>query len=135
MVEELLDLVSDEEYLDVIPVFGGTNYLNRVELAALKKMISGKLWVDSRKFLNRQKNSIANGMLSLFGQTMGKSALDIKTEICDHLIDTENKKLWDTLRNSMKLIKQNYSEWITCFNTENAGCDEFVLYLLCQTFK
>ena len=130
MVEELLDLVSNEEYLEVIPVFGGTDYVNCVELSALKKMISGKLWVDSRKFLNRQ-----NGMLSLFGQTVGKSAIDVKAEICDQLLDTDNKELHDKLRNSMKSVKQNYSDWISCLNQDNAGCDEFVLYLLCQTFK
>ena len=135
IVEELFDLVSEEEYLDVIPVFDGTNYLNRVELAALKKMISGKLWVDSRKFLNRQNQSVINGMLSLFGQTVGKSAVDVKAEICDQLLDTDNKKLRDTLRNSMKSTKYTYSEWISYLNEENAGCDEFVLYLLCLTFK
>ena len=48
MVEELLNLVSEEEYMDMVPVFEGTNYLNRVELAALKKMISGKLRADCR---------------------------------------------------------------------------------------
>ena len=135
MVEELLHLVSEEEYQDLIPTFGGTNYLNRVELTALKKMISGKLWVDSRKFLNRQNQSIMNGMLSLFGQTVGKTVTEIKAEICDQLLDTDNKKLRETLRNSMKTAKQNYSEWITCLNTDKAGCDEFVLYLLCQTYK
>ena len=43
MAEELLNLVSEEEYLDVVPTFEGTDYLNRLELAAFKKMISGKL--------------------------------------------------------------------------------------------
>ena len=119
----------------MIPVFGGTDYVNRVELSALKKMISGKLWVDSRKFLNRQNQSIANGMLSLFGQTVGKSAIDVKAEICDQLLDTDNKELRDKLQNSMKCVKQNYSDWISCLNQDNTGCDKFVLYLLCQTFK
>ena len=119
----------------MIPVFGGTDYVNRVELAALKKMISGKLWVDSRKFLNRQNQSITNGMLSLFRQTVGKSAVDVKTEICDQLLETDNKELREKLRNSMKSTKQNYSAWISNLNQENAGCDEFVLYLLCQMYK
>ena len=79
--------------------------------------------------------SIVNGMLSLFGQTVGKSAVDVKAEICDQLLDTDNKKLRDTLRNSMKSGKYTYSEWISCLNKDNAGCDELVLYLLCQTFK
>ena len=98
-------------------------------------MISGKLWVDCRKFLNRQNQSVVNGMLSLFGQTVGKSAIDVKAEICDQLLDTDNKKLRDILRNSMKSAKYTYSDWISCLNEDNAGCDEFVLYLLCQTFK
>ena len=135
MAEELFDLVSEEEYLDVITWFDGTDYLNRTELAALKKMISGKLWVDSRKFLNRQNQSVVNGMLSLFGQTVGKSAIDVKAEICDQLLETDNKKLRDILRNSMKSAKYNYSEWISCLNKDNAGCDELVLYLLCQMYK
>ena len=98
-------------------------------------VISGKLWVDSRKFLSQQNQSIVNGMLSLFGQTVGKSAIDIKAEICDQLLETENKKLRDTLRNSMKSGKYTYTDWISGLNEDKAGCDEFVLYLLCQTFK
>ena len=58
MVEELLDLVSEEEYLDMVPVFDGTNYLNRVELAALKKMISGKLCVECRKLHDQQNQAL-----------------------------------------------------------------------------
>ena len=135
MVEELFELVSEEEYLEIVPVFDGTDYLNRVELSSLKKMISGKLWVDSRKFLNRQNKSIASGMLSLFGQTVGKSATDVKSDICDQLLDTDNRKLRSILRDSMKSAKHNYNEWIACLNTDKSGCDEFVLYLLCQTYK
>ena len=135
MVEELLTLVSTEEYLDTVPKFSGTDYLNRVELASLKKMISGKLWVDSRKFLNRQNLSIPSGMLSMFGQTVGKSAIDVKGEICDQLIDTDNKRLREILRNSMKSTKQSYSSWITNLNQDNATCNELVIYLLCRTYK
>ena len=98
-------------------------------------VISGKLWVDCRKFLNRQNQSVVTGMLTLFGQTVGKSAMDIKSEICDQLIETDNKNLRDTLRNSMQPSKYTYSEWISYLNDDNAGCDEFVLYLLCRTFK
>ena len=98
-------------------------------------MISGKLWVDCRKFLNRQNQSVVTGMLTLFGQTVGKTAIDVKAEICDQLLETENKKLRDTLRNSMQSTKYTYSEWISYLNEENSGCDEFVLYLLYQTFK
>ena len=135
MAEELLSLVSNEEYLDVVPRFGGTDYLNRAELSALKKMISGKLWIDNRKFLNRQNQSIPSGMLSMFGQTVGKSAIDVKSDICDQLIESDNKSLHEILRNSMKTTKQSYSSWITNLNQENAICNEFVIYLLCQTYK
>ena len=41
MAEELLTLVSNEEYINTIPMFGGTDYVNSTELASLKKMISG----------------------------------------------------------------------------------------------
>ena len=135
MAEELLELVRSEEYVEEIVMFEGTDYVNKLELSSLKKMISGKLWVDCRKFVSRQNNSITNGIFSLFGQTIGKSAVDVRTEACDFLLSSENKALRDIFRTSFKTAKKNYSNWISNFNNDNIPCNEFGLYLLCCTYK
>ena len=73
------------------PAFPSTSYINKLELASLKKMIAGKLWVDSRKFVSRQNLVVINGLFTLFGATLGKSASEIRAETCDHLLDPDNK--------------------------------------------
>ena len=56
IAEELVSLITYEEYPEDVEAFGDTDYLNKNEVCALKKMISGKLWADSRKFTNRQNS-------------------------------------------------------------------------------
>ena len=50
MAAELMLLIDEEEYIHLIPPFANDDYLNKNEVASLKKMTSGKLWVDNRKF-------------------------------------------------------------------------------------
>ena len=135
MTEELFEMVRSEEYVDNIMIFEGTDYINKVELTALKKMMSGKLWIDNRKFVSRQNQSMTSGIFNLFGQTIGKSAFDVRTEACDFFLNVENKELREKFRRSFKLAKKSYSAWISNFNDENTPCNEFSLYLLCCTYK
>ena len=72
IAEELVSLIEYEEYPEDVKAFGDTDYLNKNEVAALKKMTSGKWWADNRKFTNRQNSVIVNGLFTLFGITMGK---------------------------------------------------------------
>ena len=44
IAEELVSLITYEEYPEDVEAFGDTDYLNKNEVCALKKMISGKLW-------------------------------------------------------------------------------------------
>ena len=135
MTEELFELIWSEEYVEEIVMFEGTEYVNKLELSSLKKMISGKLWIDGRKFVSRQNNSITSGLFNLFGQTMGKSAVDVRKEASDFLLSSENKYLRDIFRSSFKTAKKDYSNWISTFNNESTPCNEFGLYLLCCTYK
>ena len=45
-----LNLIDEEEYLELVPTLEDDDYLNKNELASIKKMVSGKMWVDNRKF-------------------------------------------------------------------------------------
>ena len=73
MASELLDMISVEEYISSIPAFPSTDYLNKNELGSLKKMISGKLWTDTRKFMSRQKRDCGKWTLcSLRSNTWNK---------------------------------------------------------------
>ena len=98
MAAELLSVIHIEEYVTDIERSSGTDYLNKLEVASIKKMVSGKLWLDSRKFVSRQNNIIVNGLFVnglfvLFGKTLGKSASNIRVEACDFLLDADHIEL------------------------------------------
>ena len=88
-----MSIISDEEYATDIPGFSSTDYMNKTEVSSMKKMISGKLWIDSRKFVSRQNSVIINGLFALFGMTLGKSASNLRAEACDFFLDPDNKDL------------------------------------------
>ena len=135
MAEELMTLVNDEEYTDCVLGLTDDEYITKTEIASIKKMISGKLWVDSRKFTNRQNQCISTGMYELFGSSVSKSATDVHAEGCQYFLDLDREEIRDVLRDSMKKTKQSYSNWINNLNNINKPCDEFVLYLLCRCYK
>ena len=135
MAAELMELVTSEEYVDLVQMFGGTDYLNKTEVTALKKMVSGKLWLDNRKFINRQNQSITSGMCSLFGLTIGKSASDVRAEVCDHFLNPDSKPLREKIRNSFKAAGKSFSCWISNMTSEATPCNEFFLYVLCHTYS
>ena len=135
MAEELMTLVSEEEYADNVQAMTDDEYITKTEVASIKKMIAGKLWVDNRKFTNRQNQCIATGMYELFGSAVSKSANDVHAELCQFFLDPDKKQLRDILRASMKTSHVSFSTWITNLNNMNKPCDEFGLYLLCRCFK
>ena len=135
MAEELMALVNEEEYVDSVLGLTDDEYITKTEVTSIRKMISRKLWIDSRKFTNRKNQCIPTGMYELFGSSMSKSASTIHTELCEYFLDPERKELRTMLRDSMKAIKHPYSTWITNLNNINNPCDEFVLYLLCRCYK
>ena len=98
-------------------------------------MVSGKLWVDSRKFCSRHNTVIVNGMFALFGLKMGKTASDLRAEACDHFLDPENQLLRQTLRDSINRGGKSYSTWIRRLSSDNYPCDEYGIYLLSYTFR
>ena len=124
MTEELFDLVRSEEYIEEIVMFEGTEYVNKLELSSLKKMISGKLWIDCRKFVSRQNNSITSGLFNLFSQTMGKSAVDVRNEASDFLLSrlslaqTVNARFQRPIPSSDTDTAIN---WIMCFNATSVA--------------
>ena len=77
IAEELMNLITEEEYVKMVSMFRSTSYINKLELASLKKMIAGKLWIDSRKFISRQNTVVVNGLFALFGSTLSKGASEI----------------------------------------------------------
>ena len=91
LAAELMLLIDEEEYIQLIPPFENDDYLNKNEVSSLKKMTSGKLWVDNRKFITRQNNPITSGLFELIGNSVSKSASDTKAESCDFLLDPDNK--------------------------------------------
>ena len=135
MAEELMTLVNEEEYSDLVAAITDDEYITKTEVASIKKMTSGKLWVDTRKFTNRQNQCIATGMYELFGDAVSKSAKDVHTELCQFFLDLDMKHIRDILRDSMKNSNLSFSSWITDLNNANKPCDEFVLYLLCRCYK
>ena len=135
MAAELLSAINVEEYVTEIQMFHSTAYLNKNELASVKKMVSGKLWLDSRKFVNRQNNVIVNGLFALFGGTLGKSASDIRAEACDFLLEADQVNLRKLLRCSVNGSGRTYSKWIVKLSNEIYPCDEFGLFLLSFVFK
>ena len=44
MVEELMSLVNEEEYVDTVQRLSEDDYLTKTEIASMRKMLSGKLW-------------------------------------------------------------------------------------------
>ena len=135
MAEELLNLITVEEYVKVVTAFPSTNYINKLELASLKKMIAGKLWVDSRKFISRQNAVVVNGLFALFGATLGKSASEIRAEACDYFLDPDSKNLRDMLKVSVTQGGRSYSNWIRHLSSDDYPCDEFGLFLLSYMYK
>ena len=135
MAEELMTLVNEEEYSDSVQAMTDDEYITKTEMTSIKKMICGKLWVDSRKFSNRQNQCIATGMYKLFGSAVSKSANDVHAELCQYFLEPDSKPLRDILRESMKNSKISYSNWITDFNNITKPCDEFGVYLLCRCYK
>ena len=135
IAEELMALVSDEEYVEHVVSLTEDEYLTKTEVASLRKMISGKLWIDGRKFMNRQNQCIPTGMYELFGSCVSKSAVAVHTELVTYFLDPEQKNLRDLLRQSAKNNKFSYSTWITNLNNINKPCDEYVLYLLCRCYN
>ena len=135
MASELLDMISVEEYISSIPAFPSTDYLNKNELGSLKKMISGKLWTDTRKFVSRQNAIVVNGLYALFGVTLGISAVNIRTDACDLLLDPDSKDIRCILRDSIGKTTKSYSTWIKRLSNDAYPCDEFGLFLLSYTYK
>ena len=135
MAAELLSIIRIEEYVTDIENFSSTAYLNKIELSSVKKMISGKLWLDSRKFVSRQNNVIVNGLYALFGLTVGKSASEVRAEACDFLLDADNAELRKQLRRSVNNSGRTYSKWIGKLASDIYPCDEFGLFLLSLVFK
>ena len=135
MAEELMSLVNLEEYSN--PVLGLTEdeYLTKTEIASMRKMISGKLWIDTRRFSNRQNQCIPTGMYELFGHQISKSAIDVHAEMSQYFLEPERKALRDVLRKSMKENKLTFSKWITNLNDINRPCDEYGLHLLCHCYN
>ena len=135
MAAELLSIINVEEYVMDIEMFHSTAYLNKIELASVRKMVSGKLWLDSRKFVSRQNNVIVNGLFALFGVTLGKSAADIRAEACDFLLDADHVDLRKILRRSVNRSGRMYNRWIGKLSSDIYPCDEFGLFLLSFVFK
>ena len=135
IAEELVSLIEYEEYPEDVEGFGDMDYLNKNEVAALKKMTSGKWWVDNRKFTNCQNSVIVNGLFSLFGTILAKSASVIREEVCDYFLDPDNKELRDNLKRSLNVADKKYSKLTSRLTDDNYPCDEFGLFLLCHTYK
>ena len=135
MAAELLDAISEEEYSTNIHGFSSTGYLNKTDVTSIKKMVSGKLWIDSRKFVSRQNTVIINGMYAMFGLKLGKTVSDLRAEVCDYFLDPENKEIRQLLHDSVNRDGKNYSTWIRRLSSDDYPCDEYGLYLLAYTFK
>ena len=135
MAEELMSLVNVEEYSDPVLGLHEDEYLTKAEVASMRKMISGKLWIDTRRFSNRQNQCIPTGMYELFGQQVTKSAIDVHAEMSQYFLEPERKALRDVLRKSMKGNKLTFSKWITNLNDINRPCDEYGLHLLCHCYN
>ena len=135
MAEELLTLVTEEEYTDSVQAVADDEYITKTEMTSIKKMICDILWVDSRKFSNRQNQCIATGMYELFGSAVSKSANDVHEELCQFFLEPDSKPVRDIVRQSMKNNKIPYSSWITDLNNITKPCDEFGVYLLCWCYK
>ena len=135
MAEELMMLVNEEEYSDSVQAMTDDEYITKTEVTSIKKMICGKLWVDTRKFTNWQNQCIATGMYELFGSAVSKSANDVHAELCQFFLDPDRKHLRDILCQSMQNCKISFTNWITDLNNVNKPCDEFGVYLLCRCYK
>ena len=135
IAEELMVMIHDEEYPNVIQGFNGVEYLNKNELTSLRKMVSGKIWLDGRKFASRQNTTIVNGMFNLFGITLGKNVEQVRAEVCDYLLNPDNKDLRSVIRESLKTNSKSYSDWITKLNSDEYPCDEYGIFLLSHAYK
>ena len=135
IAEELMLLVTDEEYVELVEGLAETEYITKSEVTSIRKMISGKLWIDTRKFTSRQNKCIPTGMYEVFGNSISKSAVAVHAEVVQYFLEPEQKNLRDVLRKSTKNNKVSYSTWITGLNNINRPCDEYVLYLLCRCYN
>ena len=93
IAEELMSLVNLEEYSNPVLGLMEDEYLTKMEIASMRKMISGKLWIDTRRFSNRQNQCIPTGMYELFGQQVSKSAIDVHAEMSQYFLEPERKAL------------------------------------------
>ena len=135
MAEELMNIITCEEYVKLVSAFPSTAYLNKLEVSSMKKMISVKLWIDSRKFMSRQQSVVVNGLFALFGATLGRSASEIRADACEFFLDPDSKDLHDLLRVSVTQGSISYSNWIRCLSSDDYPCDEFGLFLLSYVYK
>ena len=135
MAEELMVLISDEEYVKTVSGFPGSEYLNQTDVSTVKKTISGKLWLDNRKFVSRQQNIVVNGLYALFGVTLGKPATEIRTEAYQFMIDVENTDIRKMMRHSINQSGKNYDTWIRRLASNDFPCDEFGLFVLSYVYK
>ena len=135
MAEELMNIITCEEYVKLVPAFSSTAYLNKLEVSSMKKMILGKLWIDSQKFVNRQQTVVVNGLFALFGVTLGRSASEIRADACEFFLDPDSNTLRDMMRVSVTQGGRSYSNWIRCFSSDDYPCDEFGLFLLSYVYK
>ena len=135
MAEELMSLVSEEEYVNMVQRLEEDDYLTNTEIASMRKMLSGKLWIDTRRFSNRQNQCISTGMYELFGQCVSKSAIDVHAELSQYFLEPDRKNIRDILRKSMKNNKLTFSDWITKINDINRPCNEYCLYLLSHCYN
>ena len=118
LAAKLLSIINIEEYVTEVAKFPSTAYLNKLELSSLKKMVSGKLWLDSRKFVSRQNHIIVNGLYALFGLKLGKSATTVHAEACDFLLDADHVELRKLLRRSVNGSGKTYSKWISRLSSD-----------------
>ena len=130
-----MSLMNEEEYVDTVQCLAEDDYLTKTKIASMWKMLYGKLWIDSRRFNNRQNQCISTGMYELFGQCVSKSAIDVHAEMSQYFLEPDRKNLCDTLRKSMKDNKLTFSDWITKINDINRPCDEYGLFVLCNCYN
>ena len=89
MAEELMTLMNEDEYVDIVQRLEEDDYLTKTEIASMRKMLSGKLWIDTRRFSNRQNQCISTGMYELFGQCVSKSAINVHAEMSQYFLEPD----------------------------------------------
>ena len=134
IAEELMLLVTNEEYVELVEGLTEDEYITKTEVTSVRKNDIRQV-VDTRKFTNRQNKCIPTGMYEVFGNSISKSAINVHAEVIQYFLDPDQKNLRDILRKSTKNNKVSYSTWITDLNNINRPCDKYVLYLLCRCYN